>query len=111
MAAASSERSRSAAIAVSSAMIPPRQSTTVPKTSKASTCTPGGPLPGMRRWLPLGQDQVGAIDRVVRMSQDVQQSWVHRNDDAVELIARSLDRLCPGLSVGRNLDSAPVFDW
>src|SRR5437870_13088328 len=111
MASASSERSRSAAIAVSSAMIPPRQSTTVPKTSKASACTPGGALPGMRRWLPLGQDQVGAIDRVVRMSQDVQQSRVHGNDHAVEIIARLLERLCPALSVGRHLDSTPAFGW
>src|SRR5438105_10353639 len=111
MAAASSERSRSAAIAVSSAMIPPRQSTTVPKTSKASTCTPGGALPGMRRWLPLGQDQVGAIDRVVRMSQDVQQSWVHGNDHAIGLVAGSLERFRPVFAIGRDLDSAPVFDW
>lgn len=59
--------------------------------------------------LALRQLQVGAIDRVLRMSQDVEQPRVEWDEDAIEVGLGLLQRLRPRLSIRGDLDAPPAL--
>src|SRR6266576_435429 len=61
--------------------------------------------------LTLRQLEVGAVDRVFGMSQDVQQPRVHGNEDAADLGSSLFYGLSPRLTISGHLDSSPLGLW
>src|SRR5438445_2442786 len=94
-------------MAVISAATPPRQSTTVPKTSKASTLRPD--RAPRSKTLALRQLQVGTIDRLIGVSQDVQEPRIHRHEHAIEVGPGLLQGSGPRVSIRGHSDAAPAL--